>query len=172
MITLTENSNIRRIDELGRIVIPKDIRKRLHIKDSEPLEIFIENGEIRIKKYSVLKEDREYIEYLIDTWSRLTGNKYIITDRESVYSATVHELSSKKLSKELQELVFDCKEEKNVLKTMNFEEVEVKGYTNIYPLIVNNDRIGLLIEYNETNDLQNTVSIRLLKNLLEEKVDF
>lgn len=73
---LTENSNIRRIDELGRIVIPKDIRKKLHIKDSEPLEIFIENGDIHIKKYSSFPDVIEYTDFLIDSSSRITLNKY------------------------------------------------------------------------------------------------
>ena len=79
---MTQNSNIRRIDELGRIVIPKDIRKKLHIKDNEPLEIYIDQEEIKIKKYSALPDILEYIKYLIDIGNRITNNKYIVMDRE------------------------------------------------------------------------------------------
>ena len=44
---------IRRIDDLGRIVIPKEIRKTMHIRESDPLEIFTErDGDIILKKYS------------------------------------------------------------------------------------------------------------------------
>ena len=74
MITLIQNSNIRRIDELGRIVIPKDIRKKLHISTSETLEIYIEGDEIRIKKYSALPDITQYLSYLLAIGSRITQN--------------------------------------------------------------------------------------------------
>lgn len=45
---------IRRVDDLGRIVIPKEIRKQLHIRDGEPLELFIDGADIVWKKYSPL----------------------------------------------------------------------------------------------------------------------
>lgn len=41
---------IRRIDDLGRVVIPRDIRRTLHIREGDPLEIFLDNGEVKIKK--------------------------------------------------------------------------------------------------------------------------
>ena len=48
---------IRRIDDLGRIVIPKEIRKTMHIRESDPLEIFTErDGDIILKKYSPIGE--------------------------------------------------------------------------------------------------------------------
>lgn len=171
MVILTENSNIRRIDELGRIVIPKDIRKRLHIKDGETLEIFVENEEIRIKKYELLKDVKEHIDYLLDVWNRLTTNKYIITDREKVYCANDKKILDNKLNSELQQLVLNCTEERNQMRIMKFDQETIQANTNIIPLIVDNNRVGLIIEYNETRDISNNTEIKLLKTLIENRMD-
>ena len=60
---------IRRIDELGRIVIPKEIRKNLRIKNGESLEIYLENDSIILKKYSQIESLKnvsiDYVEALI-----------------------------------------------------------------------------------------------------------
>ena len=45
---------VRRIDDLGRIVIPKEIRRTMHIREGDPLEIFVGSGEIVFKKYSLI----------------------------------------------------------------------------------------------------------------------
>jgi len=99
VIKLNQNSNIRRIDELGRVVIPKDIRKKLHIKDNEPLEIFISNDEIHIKKYSSIDDITVYIKYLVDMFNRITQNKYIVTNRESIIASTEQKFNGIELNK-------------------------------------------------------------------------
>ena len=58
---------VRRIDELGRIVIPKEIRKTLHIKNGENLEIFINDGNIILKKYSELGNIKELSDTIAET---------------------------------------------------------------------------------------------------------
>lgn len=168
---MTENSNIRRIDELGRIVIPKDIRKKLHIKDSEPLEIFISEGEIRIKKYSSLPDILEYIDYLLDTSSRITNNKYIVTNRERIISSSDINLKNNKLDKNLEELVLKCTEIKNELMEFTIDEKNIRTHINATPLIVDTDRIGLLIEYNEEIQLNNDYMTKFLKNLIEKQLN-
>lgn len=50
---------VRRIDDLGRIVIPKEVRKTLRIKEGEPMEIFIEDDGVIFKKYDVNKNNQE-----------------------------------------------------------------------------------------------------------------
>ena len=54
---MTSTGVVRRVDDLGRIVIPKEIRGRLHIHDGDPLELFVEDGNIILKKYQVLKPE-------------------------------------------------------------------------------------------------------------------
>ena len=58
---------VRRIDELGRIVIPKEIRKTLKIKDGESLEIFLEDGNIILRKYSHFDDLKNFYDKFVDS---------------------------------------------------------------------------------------------------------
>ena len=76
---------VRRIDDLGRVVIPKEIRRTLRIREGDPLEIFVDrDGEVILKKYSPIGElgdfAREYAESLFES----TGHITIISDRDNV----------------------------------------------------------------------------------------
>ena len=64
---------VRRIDDLGRIVIPKEIRKTLRIKDGDPLEINISNENIILKKYSTLEDIRDVFKIFIDNINSYYG---------------------------------------------------------------------------------------------------
>ena len=85
----------RRIDDLGRIVIPKEIRKNLKIKENEVLEIFINNDEIILKKFSPFNDSEKILSDYIKVINDMTGNDVIITDRDKVI------LSSKRLEEKL-----------------------------------------------------------------------
>lgn len=58
---------VRRVDDLGRIVIPKEIRRNLRIRDGESLEIFVDNNDIVLKKFSIMKNVDEYASNLVDS---------------------------------------------------------------------------------------------------------
>ena len=96
---------VRRIDDLGRVVIPKEIRKTLRIKEGTPLEIFTDReGQIILKKYSPIGElntfAAEYAEALVQT----TGLTACITDRDQVVAACgsgSRELEGKEISSDL-----------------------------------------------------------------------
>ena len=82
---------VRRIDDLGRVVIPKEIRRTLRIKEGTPLEIFTDReGEVILKKYSPIGElsifAKEYVEALAQT----TGMTACITDHDQVVAASGH----------------------------------------------------------------------------------
>ena len=63
---------VRRIDDLGRIMIPKEIRKTMRIREGEPLEIFTENNMVCITKYEPEKKEREKIrEYVAQNYHRI-----------------------------------------------------------------------------------------------------
>ena len=66
---------VRRIDDLGRVVIPKEIRKTLRIKEGDPLEIFTDKeGEVILKKYSPIGELSEFATGYAETLARTTGH--------------------------------------------------------------------------------------------------
>ena len=76
---------VRRIDDLGRVVIPKEIRKVHRIKEGDPLEIFTDKeGEIILKKYSPIGELTEFASTYADTISKTTGHITCITDKDTV----------------------------------------------------------------------------------------
>ena len=167
-----KNSNIRRIDELGRIVIPKDIRKKLRIKNNEPLEIYILDEEIVIKKYSALPDIKEYINNLIEIGNRITNNKYIVTNRTEIIAATNNELIAKSISSTIESYCLTGSEIKNEKLELNI----TTGYiidANIVlvPILIEGDRSGVLIEYNEEKKINNELVIKIFKNLIEKSIN-
>ena len=72
---------IRRIDDLGRVVIPRDIRRTVHIREGDPLEIFIENGGVIFKKYQAMGNIEFQCHALCDTFQRMR-NACAIFDRD------------------------------------------------------------------------------------------
>ena len=79
---------VRRIDDLGRVVIPKEIRRTLKIRESEPLEIFTDrNGEIILKKYSPIGEFSSGAQQLADAAAKTCGKLFCICDQEQVVAA-------------------------------------------------------------------------------------
>ena len=79
---------VRRIDDLGRIVIPKEIRRNLRIKEGENLEIFIENENIILKKYSMMNKINDLSQELTDAIYTFTKHNVFITDTDSVVAGS------------------------------------------------------------------------------------
>ena len=166
-----KNSNIRRIDELGRIVIPKDMRKKLHLKENEPLEIYIENDEIIIKKYSALPDIKEFINTLIDIGNRITGNKYIVTNRTEIIAATNREYISQGISSNLESYCLTGKDIKNERQNLIItQSTAINANIILVPLLIEGDRSGLIIEYNEERNIQNESAIKIFKYLIESNL--
>ena len=96
---------VRRIDDLGRVVIPKEIRRTLRIREGDPLEIFTErDGEIILKKYSPLGDIGQFAGQYAESMARSTGGLVCVTDREHVIAAAgsgKNDYEGKQISKEL-----------------------------------------------------------------------
>ena len=78
------NGQIKRIDELGRIVIPKDIRKRLSIKTNDTLEIGMDGDNIVLNKRIAIKEYNDYVKTLLTILTNYSGIKFLATNREDI----------------------------------------------------------------------------------------
>ncbi len=84
-MTLKATGIVRRIDDLGRVVIPKEIRRTLRIREGDPLEIFVDrDGEVILKKYSPIGELGDFAQEYSDSLHETTGHVAIITDRDAV----------------------------------------------------------------------------------------
>lgn len=80
---------VRRIDDLGRVVIPKEIRRTMRIREGDPLEIYTDgDGEVIFKKYSPMGEISEFSGQYSDVLYRTAGLPVIITDRDHVISVS------------------------------------------------------------------------------------
>ena len=144
---------VRRIDDLGRVVIPKEIRKVHRIKEGDPLEIFTDKeGEIILKKYSPIGELTEFPSTYADTISKTTGHIACITDKDTVIAVaggSKKDFLEKNLSKELEEVmenkeVFKSKENNEISIPITQNEGRERIYNSqvIYPIITDGDVVG------------------------------
>lgn len=81
---MKETGIIRRIDDLGRVVIPKEIRRTFRIKEGDPLEIFVQDDGITFKKYSVMKSIQDFAGLLCESVMKSSGQAIAVTDSDSV----------------------------------------------------------------------------------------
>ena len=99
---------VRRIDDLGRIVIPKEIRRTLHIRESDPLEIFTDReGQIILKKYSPIGEMSTFAKQYAESLAQVSGHAALIADWDQFIAAAggYKQLVGKSLSRQLEEKV-------------------------------------------------------------------
>lgn len=99
---------VRRIDDLGRIVIPKEIRRTLHIRESDPLEIFTDReGQIILKKYSPIGEMTTFAKQYAESLAQVSGHAALIADRDQFIAAAggYKQLLNKTVSRQLEEKV-------------------------------------------------------------------
>ncbi len=147
---------VRRIDDLGRVVIPKEIRRVHRIKEGDPLEIFTDKeGEIILKKYSPIGELTEFASSYAETIAKTTGHITCITDKDTVIAVSggsKKEFLEKNLSKELEEVlenkeVFKSKENNEIAIPITQNEGRERIYNSqvIYPIISDGDVIGSVI---------------------------
>ncbi len=147
---------VRRIDDLGRIVIPKEIRRTLRIKEGDPLEIFTDKeGEVILKKYSPIGELSEFATGYAETLAKTTGHIACITDKDTVIAVSggsKKEFLEQGLSKELEEVI----ENKEIYTSSDNDEIAIPITENdsrerrynaqvIYPIVSQGDVIGSVI---------------------------
>ena len=100
---------VRRIDDLGRVVIPKEIRRTMRIREGDPLEIYTSrDGEVIFKKYSLLGGVEDFAGQLCETMSRSTGCICAVTDRDTVIAVAgggKRELLGKRITPELEQIM-------------------------------------------------------------------
>ncbi|MDM5186525.1 stage V sporulation protein T [Bacillus sp. DX4.1] len=147
---------VRRIDDLGRVVIPKEIRRTLRIREGDPLEIFVDrDGEVILKKYSPISElgnfAKEYAEALYDS----LGHNILICDRDSIIA--VSGVSKKEyLNKSVGDLVEKAMEDRKSVVMTDESEIsivdgvaeKVTSYT-IGPIVANGDPIGAVVIFSK-----------------------
>ena len=100
---------VRRIDDLGRVVVPKEIRRTLRIREGDPLEIFTDReGEIILKKYSPIGELGTFAKQYAESLAQTTGHMICVTDRDSIIApagGAKKDYYGKSISPQLEQLI-------------------------------------------------------------------
>ena len=142
---------VRRIDDLGRVVIPKEIRRTLRIREGDPLEIFTaSDGEVIFKKYSPIGELTEFAVQYTEVLSRATNHPIIICDRDHVVSASgipKREVLEKRVSDSIEMLM---ESRSSYIVSPSATEIypidgNEKKASVIYPIIGSGDVSGAVI---------------------------
>ena len=103
---------VRRIDELGRVVIPKEIRRTLRIKEGDPLEIFTDRDELMLKKYSPIATLERFSKATARSLNDLSGKIAVICDTDGVlhaYGEHKKEFDGKTLSEAMDKVLRERK---------------------------------------------------------------
>ena len=136
---------VRKIDELGRIVIPKEIRNVLSIHSNDDLEIFIDDMNIVLTKYEKSDNILNYSNNVVKIIDEKLNIKVFVTNKEKIITAG--NFKNKELDTKLLELI----EERKRYESINKETInKISGYFVIYPIIVESDILGLLMFAKET----------------------
>ncbi len=167
---------VRRIDDLGRVVIPKEIRKTLRIKEGDPLEIFTDReGQVILKKYSPIGELSEFASGYAETLSKTTGHIACITDKDMVIAVSggsKKEFLEQDISPELEQLmedkeVYTSKDNSDIAMpiTKNGNNDRKNNAQVVYPIISNGDTIGTVILMSkEANKKMNEVEKKVAQS--------
>lgn len=142
---------VRRIDDLGRVVIPKEIRRTLRLREGTPLEIFTDReGEIILKKYSPMVELTAFATQYAEAMAQSTGMLVCITDRDQVIAVAggaKKDLLQKTVSKQLEHIISErstvlaSKDDKAFI-SLTMEEMEGVTAQVIVPILCEGDAIG------------------------------
>ena len=148
---------VRRIDDLGRIVVPKEIRRTLRIREGDPLEIFTDReGEIILKKYSPIGEMTTFAKQYVESLAQVSGRTALIADRDQFIAVAggCRYLLGKNVSKDLErsmenrENLLASKGEKGYVSVSEDLKEDIEQMA-MSPILCEGDIIGAVILLSE-----------------------
>ena len=142
---------VRRIDDLGRVVIPKEIRRTLRIREGDPLEIYTDReGEIILKKYSPINDLGEFAQQYAESLFETLGTPTLISDRDEMIAAagvSKKDYLARRLTVFSEDII---KDRVSVIEKLEMsielvagQHEQVKSYC-IVPIVSNGDPIGAI----------------------------
>ena len=173
-ISVKATGIVRRIDDLGRVVIPKEIRRTLRIRESDPLEIFTDHeGAIILKKYSPIGELGSFAKQYAESLSQVSGHLALIADRDQIIAAAgsnSKQVLGKSVSKALEEkmnsreTVCTSRSDKDYVSVTEDESEEYQ-HEVIIPIITQGDVIGAVVLLSaKAGDEMNEVEMKLAQS--------
>ncbi len=170
---------VRRIDELGRVVIPKEIRRTQHIREGDPLEIFINaDGDVIFKKYSPLGEWMTAVQHAAQALSKSVGQGILICDREQTLACEgvgAKEMQDRRISKALMRCMEERKSGMLDDETLYACEGCSQPVAAIAPILVHGDLLGAVLVLQTQSPTQQQESllaqITLTANFLAKSME-
>ena len=159
---------VRKIDELGRIVLPKELRKCLNINTGDDFQIRVEDEKIILEKYSYLKNYEQEILKIINCFISETTYDISLVVNGKIINKN-NEIIDQKLDRQIQE--------RKILECKNIEELElnknliIEGRYIILPIVVNSDLLGSLIIVSKDDIIRMEKTSKLLLKLIKSKFE-
>lgn len=162
-------NTIKKVDELGRIVLPKEIRRRLKIRNDDFLEIFIDNDLICLKKYSKIKSMKNFAQKLTDMLYSYTKKDILIADKCNIIAYTGEE-KKKYIDKEISDKLLESINRRESIMQNHIKELELidKEIINcsyvMDTIISNSEYIGTIVMYSK-DDMLSVHDMNVIKIL-------
>ena len=153
----------RKVDDLGRIVIPVEIRKILNIKEGENLEFNIQKNNIILNKKSLVLQNIDFFKEMEEALSSSIDGNYIITDRERVILSSDRKLENDVLNKELVKLL-ETYEERILIQNNIVSNKDLF----VFPYCVENNISGFIILYDVSDINKYTYLIKFIVNYISD----
>jgi len=146
---------VRRIDDLGRVVIPKEIRRTMRIREGDPLEIFTDReGEVILKKYSPISELSQFAGEYAESANSVLGDMVLISDTDHIIAVSggpkkdfIEKRIGKDLEKVIQEKTSKVVLEKGALCSVTADESNLSDFQAqiMVPIVSQGDAIGSIV---------------------------
>lgn len=172
VILLRKTGITRRIDELGRIVIPKEIRKNLKIRNNDEMEILLNNDTIVLSKFSKIDHDT-LINILLSSINKILNKNILISSKDKIINYVLTD-----------NIIINTDLHPNITKIIEKRELYVSSDMNkivlfdesisylINPIIINGDLIGSVIIFDNYHIDNNDINIsNIIKNFLENYIE-
>mgnify|MGYP003592579331 CR=1 FL=1 len=157
---------VRRIDDLGRVVIPKEIRRTMRIREGDPLEIFTDKeGEVILKKYSPISELSQFAGEFADSANSILGEMVLISDTDhiiAVSGGSKKDFIEKRIGKDLEKVIQDKSIrvvlEKGALCAVTADDGISSDYESqiLVPIVSQGDAIGSIVILSKHSPLGDT----------------
>ena len=159
---------VRKIDELGRIVLPKELRKCLNINTGDDFQIRLEDEKIILEKYSYLKNYEQEIISIINCFISETSYDISLVINSKIINKN-NEVIDPKLDRLIQERkIFECK---NIEELHLNDNLIIEGRYIILPIVVNSDLLGSLIVVSKDNIINIEKTSKLLLKIIKSKFE-
>lgn len=169
---------VRRIDDLGRVVIPKEIRKTLRIKDGEALEIEVVNDNIILKKYSSLGDIQGFLDILIQIVNKIIHKSIFIFDTDRIISESGYG-KERCVNYNISDYIYHLMSERKVDFSSSDVDVEIikgqilHGHYLFSSIIPNGDVVGGILIFSEEEEIneQDQMFLKLIVETLTKYVE-